>query len=207
VVTPGANAQNTTTRTMSSTQTVTTTSEIATQASYSPPQWSTAQQTESNDEQTQVHGQMRTCSSEHVCCLTKQPHRPNKPQQRSRSLPTPPCPPLLAPLAPVVPYEPTTTSNASSRPATSSTTCPLATAQPPVPPPLYIAPAAAVLRPPFPTETPLSPVLLPSMPAPLHFNWADDAASMPTTSMQPRDLPGLRTGCTQPFGNLQCHTR
>ena len=39
--------------------------------------------------------------------------------------------------------------------------------------------------------------------APTHFNWVDDASSLPIASSSlPRDISGLQTGCLQPFRTL-----
>jgi hypothetical protein len=61
--------------------------------------------------------------------------------------------------------------------------------------------------PPSPPIHPSSPQLDPKQavsPPPTHFDWAEDAAMLPTAlSSHPRDLSGLKTGCTQPFRTLQ----
>ena len=47
-----------------------------------------------------------------------------------------------------------------------------------------------------------------TMPPPAHFDWADDAASLPIApATQPRDLLVLRTDRQQPFGTLRRRTR
>jgi hypothetical protein len=91
------------------------------------------------------------------------------------------------------------------------------------PPPVSHTPAASLTTlsttadrphapsaPPFPPAHPCSPLLDPKRaisPPPVRFNWADDAASLPTApSTQLRDISCLKTGCPQPFGTLRRRT-
>jgi hypothetical protein len=125
--------------------------------------------------------------SEHPQTLPQRPCSPQNPCERAVSPP---------PIWYTPPASPTTPSTPTEIPRL-----------PPAPPLLYIAPAAAVLRPPFPVPPPSS-VPPSSTSVPARFDWAEDASSMPTnSSMQPRDLSGLRTSCLQPFGTLRRQTR
>lgn len=66
-------------------------------------------------------------------------------------------------------------------------------------------------RPSSPPVHSSSPLLDPKRavsPPPARFNWADDAASLPTApSSHPRDISALRTGRIQPFRTLRRRTR
>jgi hypothetical protein len=207
-----ATTSKTATRVSSRVQTTATTPRIRHQALNNEQRQSTAQQ-------TPLRKVVRACSSEHVVHSTERLRQPQDPQRRPVQLATPPCPPLLAPLAPVVPYEPTMTSNASSRPATSSTTHPLTTAVSPALP--RSGPRTMVLKrrntlgdppgqPCNTSQTPCSPLLDPKRavsPPLTRLDWAEDAESLPTTPLPPRDLSCLRTARVQPFGTLRRRTR
>jgi hypothetical protein len=94
-----------------------------------------------------------------------------------------------------------TTTNPCTLPHSASTT-----ANPSNPP------ATVVLRPPSLVEPPQSLVLLCPPSVPLHFDWAEDAKSLPMTTSSaeaygPRDLSDLRSSQPAPFQNLQRRVR
>jgi hypothetical protein len=92
------------------------------------------------------------------------------------------------------------------------------------PPPAFYNPAMSPTTPskpvdaPRPLSTPPSPPIHPSStqldrkravsPPPARFDWAEDAASLPTApSTSLRDILCLKTGCSQPFVTLRRRTR
>jgi hypothetical protein len=92
------------------------------------------------------------------------------------------------------------------------------------PPPVWYTPPASPTTPSSPANTPRPPPMpcpphiCPSSaqfspkravwPTPAHFDWAKDAASLPTApSSRSQDISSLKTGRPQPFGTLRQRTR
>jgi hypothetical protein len=120
---------------------------------------------------------------------------PSEQLQNSPHLPSlPPTPRKCAVSPPTVSHTPAASLTTPSTPA--YTPCPLPT------------PAVAVSRPPSPVPPPLSPITPRSTLIPARFDWAEDAAALPTApSTLTRDISGLKTSHTQPFGSLRRRTR
>jgi hypothetical protein len=118
------------------------------------------------------------------------PDPPERPQNAFQRPSSPQNPPKRTVSPPPASYSPTASLTTPSTP--------LDTPRPPS-------------TPPFPPAHPSSPHLdceRPVLPPPARFDWADDAASLPTAPRtQSRDLSGLKTGCAQPFGTLRRRTR
>ena len=149
---------------------------------------------------TTPHASMRTATSPTTCSSsTTQPPAPHHPElratprERRRTLPDPSKQPRSRPIRP---SSPKFNHKRAVSPLLTSLT---ADDRSPTP-------AATVLRRLSLAERLSSPGP-PCLTAPAHFDWAKDAATLPTAPTLPRDISGLKTGRPQPFGTLRRRPR
>jgi hypothetical protein len=199
--TSATTASKTTTRVSSSSQTTTTTSETANQALANTPRPSCGLQTDPFDEKrahltknaqqhavlvhtTSANGERRRLQKNSSMATVTSPVPPHSPSQPEKQ-PTPPVLPQLSRKQAIPPSPTPSVTTDALEPPTTAVPVPLSHG----PPPTSTVPARAA-------------------PVPMHFDWADDATSLPTApSTLPQDLSSLKTGHIRLFGTLRRRTR